>query len=107
MRSAQLSREARRAYTNTRRPGPRAALATGARWPGSRRRMVRHHGNNECLSPPPTEHLGFSPTRPIVYVPLAGQTGMLFDHLSGKFGRRSSQVSVSFVVLSFQMPTET
>jgi hypothetical protein len=69
--------------------------------------MVRHHGNNECLYPPPTEHLGFSPTRPIVYVPLAGQTGMLFDHLSGKFGRRSSQVSVSFVVLSFQMPTET
>ncbi len=28
------------------RPGPRdAAIASGARWPGSLQRMVRHHGD--------------------------------------------------------------
>jgi len=28
---------------------------------------------------------------------------MLFDHLSGKYGRRSSQLGESFVLLSFSL----
>jgi hypothetical protein len=34
-----------------------------------------------------------------MYVPPAGQTGIVLDQPSGKKGRRSSQVGVSFVVL--------
>jgi len=71
--------------------------------------LARHHGNHcvkEWSNPPPIEHFGLSPTRPIVYVPPPGHTGMLFDHLSGKYGLRSSQVGVSFVVL-FSLPAHS